>query len=488
MKQKKTLGFVGCGPMGSGLAINAERHGYDVVLYDNNLSVLLKALERLQKELGRKVNSARSIGELLQKLPCPRDIIVSVPDTAVPPVLNELAENGISLDDLVIESGNSHWEQSIERFRWVNGRFLFEPCGVSGGPKGACEGPSIMGSGETPGGRTRARQILKDLAARRRTLCNQEINPGTREEDGMEVCLRMFGPYAAGQWIKNVHNGIEYLLMQIIADTYHMLRVGRGLSNTEVAAVFAAWNKESPLGSFLLGLAAEVAALKDPDGTEVLDHIIDAAGQKGTGAAAASEGLKLGGPGFGLAAAVTARSVSARKAEREVLHALYRQGEKAPAVLPPSFVETLKYAYQGATLMAYLEGREVLVLARERYQKDRQWDYQLPDVFGVWKEGCVIRSEMVEILQVAEQGQEPVLQNQSIMKMLFQAENAWRKVSCEGMKNGIPLPAIVSTLLTFDSLVCARLPANIIQALRDRFGQHGFLRFDASGPCHLAES
>jgi 6-phosphogluconate dehydrogenase len=360
-------------------------------------------------------------------------------------------------EDLVIDAGNANFHDTNRRARGGL-PFRFMGIGVSGGEDGARHGPSIMAGG-TAGDWAQVAPVLQAIAA--------------RAEDGTP-CAAHLGPDGAGHFVKAVHNGIEYADMQMIAETYGVLRDGLGLEAPTIAKTFAGWNR-GLLRSYLVEISAEVAGASDPvTGGPLLDMIVDAAGQKGTGRWTAIEAQDLGAPIPVIEAAVMARNVSARRAERAAGEALYGP---APQPLPAGpTLEDLENALIAGKILCYAQGFAMMTAAGQQFG----WALDLPVIARVWRAGCIIRSAMLNDMAsaLAEEPGRNLMLTPFFAALLRDTMPALRRVVAAGALHGLALPALGAGLAWFDMMRTARGTANMIQGQRDFFGLHGFERLD----------
>jgi len=452
------IGLVGLAVMGQNLVLNMEDHGYRVAVYNRTQQKTDDFLAGPAE--GRGIFGARSLEALVGALKRPRRVMLMVQaGKAVDAVLSQLTpllEDG----DIVIDGGNSHFEDTIRRERELAGKGLrYIGSGVSGGEEGARHGPSIM-----PGGPFEAWEGVRDI-----------LQAISAHVDG-EPCCDWLGEDGAGHFVKMVHNGIEYGDMQLIAEAYDLLRHGVGLTPDALAQVFAGWN-EGELDSYLIEITRDILRTRDEEGKLVLDVILDAAGQKGTGRWTAVAALHQGIPVTLMTEAVFARSLSALKAEREAAaerlpgpDARFRGDREA-------FVADVGRALYAAKIASYAQGFMLLSAAAAEHG----WSLDLGRVATLWRGGCIIRSRFLNDIRDAYAA-EPELRN-LLLAPYFRAavvgaQDAWRRVVAEGVRLGIAMPAFTAALAFFDGYRRASSPANLIQAQRDFFGAHTFERVD----------
>ncbi|WP_374229732.1 NADP-dependent phosphogluconate dehydrogenase, partial [Kocuria sp. LUK] len=462
--KKAQIGVTGLAVMGANLARNFARKGYTVALHNRSVARTDALLEAYGHE-GSFVRT-ESLEELVGALESPRRILVMVkagdPVDAVIEALVPLLEPG----DIVIDGGNSYFQDTRRREAALAEVGLhFVGVGVSGGEEGALNGPSIM-----PGGPEESYvslgPMLESIAA--------------RAEDGSPCCA-WIGPDGAGHFVKMVHNGIEYADMQVIGEAHELLRSVAGLEPGEQAGVFRQWNT-GELASYLIEITAEVLAQVDArTGKPLIDVIVDAAGQKGTGTWTVQEALTLGSPVTGIAESVFARALSsAEPAMRAQAQRLLPAGvgdTTEDVVGDAGFVEDVRQALYASKLVAYAQGLDMLTLAGAEYG----WELDLAAIASLWREGCIIRAQLLEtIMEAYAGGSAPanLLFAPAFTTALEAALPAWRRVVARAVERGIPAPVFSSTLAYYDSLRRPRLNAALTQGLRDYFGAHTYRRVD----------
>ena len=362
--------------------------------------------------------------------------------------------------DIIIDGGNSFFGDTDRRTRELNARGLrFIGTGVSGGEEGARFGPSIMPGGDA-GAWPAVAPILQSIAAR---------------VDG-EPCCQWIGENGAGHYVKMVHNGIEYGDMQLICEAYQLMREGLGLEVSEIHAVFADWNR-GVLDSYLIEITANILAVRDVDGTALVDKILDTAGQKGTGKWTGINALELGVPLTLIGEAVFARCLSAMKAERLRAAELLGGGAAPFSGDQAMFIGPIRDALYASKIVSYAQG---FMLMREA-AKEFGWQLNYGGVALMWRGGCIIRSRFLGNIKQAydnDPGLDNLLLDGFVVGELRQAEAGWRTAVRLGVDLGVPTPAFSSALAFFDGYRCARLPANLLQAQRDYFGAHTYERLD----------
>ncbi|PSL57930.1 6-phosphogluconate dehydrogenase [Saccharothrix carnea] len=458
------IAVTGLAVMGSNLARNLARHGYRVAVH-NRSHARTKALIADHGHEGDFV-PAETLEELVASLQTPRQIIIMVkaggPTDAVIDELVPLLEPG----DMVIDGGNAHYADTRRREAALKDAGLhFVGAGISGGEEGALNGPSIMpgGSKESYG---HLGPVLEDIAAK---------------VDGVPCCVHV-GPDGAGHFVKMVHNGIEYADMQLIAEAYDLLHRVGGLAPADVAEVFRGWNT-GDLESYLVEITAEVLGHVDVEtGAALVDVIADEAEQKGTGRWTVQEALELGVPVTGIAEAVFARSLSGRAGQRQAVREAFGPAEVEGGA-DDSLVEDVRQALYASKVVAYAQGFDQMRAASAEYG----WDLDLGAMATIWRGGCIIRARFLDRIREAyDKAPElaSLLVDDYFRDAVKSAEAAWRRVVVKAVTAGVPAPGFVSALAYYDGLRSERLPASLIQGLRDFFGAHTYRRTDREGSFH----
>ncbi len=459
MKSQADIGVVGLAVMGENLILNMESRGFTVACTNRTVAKVDAFVNGRGK--GKNLIGCRSIPEFVAALARPRKIMMMVrAGRAVDDLIGELCPL-LEPGDILIDGGNSHYPDTVRRRDMAAKRgLLYVGAGVSGGEEGALKGPSIM-----PGGDAEAWPHLKPIF--------QAI---AAQVDGVPCC-EWLGPDGAGHFVKMVHNGIEYGDMQLIAEAYHLMAQGLGMAPAEMAAVFRKWN-QGALDSYLVEITADVLAKTDDvTGRPMVDVILDAAGQKGTGKWTSQAGLDLGVGIPQIAEAVFARCLSAIKDERVAASRVLAGPAGKFAGDKAQFLADLEQAVYAAKICSYAQGYQLLRAASAEYQ----WDLNFGNVALLWRGGCIIRARFLGKIKEAFDT-EPQLANLLLApyfrKVAADAQAAWRRTVATAVELGIPLPAISTALGYYDSYRCARLPANLLQAQRDYFGAHTFERVD----------
>ncbi len=453
---KPSFGLIGLGTMGRALALNIAEKGFGIAVWNRTLAVT-QGFHAGAGDLAARIVPCETLADLVAAMAPPRAIILMVPaGQAVDDQLAVLAPL-LGAEDLVIDAGNANFHDTNRRHAEAL-PFRFMGIGVSGGEEGALHGPSIMVGGERADW-DRVAPVLQAIAA--------------RAEDGTP-CAAYLGPEGAGHFVKAVHNGIEYADMQMIAETYGVMRDGMGMGAQAIGAAFARWN-EGVLQSYLVEISAEVARARDPvAGGPLLDVIVDAAGQKGTGRWTVIEGQNLAAPIPVIEAAVMARNVSALRAARAAGEAVFGA---APMPLQGALgVDDLEQALIAGKILCYAQGFAMMTAAGEEFG----WALDMPSIARVWRAGCIIRSAMLNDMAaaLAEDAGRNLILSPFFAALLREALPSLRRVVAAGAMHGLALPALGAGLAWFDMMRTARGTANMIQGQRDFFGLHGFARLD----------
>jgi 6-phosphogluconate dehydrogenase len=462
--QQYDYGMIGLGTMGRNLLLNMNDHGYSVAGFDKSS----EQVELLKKDaVGRQIFETTNLAEFINVLKLPRVIILLVPaGKIVDEVINEL-EPLLSEDDLIMDCGNSHFtDTELRNEQLIKSKLHFMGVGISGGEAGARYGPSIM-----PGGPKnvyeRVARMLESISAK---------------ANG-EPCVKWLGPGAAGHYVKMVHNGIEYGLMQLISEAYHLLKVAGGLKNDELHDVFLKWNK-GKLHSYLIGITADIFAQKDDLTHEYLiDMILDSAKQNGTGCWTSEDAMKLQVPLNIIDTAVSMRDLSARTIEREAAHQELDSSGINFKSTKNELVLYLEEALYFSMITTYVQGLTLLQTASREYN----YGLNYKDITSIWRGGCIIRASLLEDIRAAFVKQfdlENIILNHTLAQKLKSSQSGIRKAIEVGVAAEIPMPAMMGSLAYFDSYRTSWLPANLIQAQRDYFGAHTYQRNDRDGIFH----
>ncbi len=459
------IGVTGLGVMGRNLARNFARHGYTVALHNRTLSRTTDTVTQFGHE-GTFV-PAQTAQEFVQALEPPRRLLIMVnAGDATDAVINEFAPL-LEPGDMIIDGGNAHFLDTRRREAALRQKDLhFVGMGVSGGEEGALEGPSIM-----PGGSKESYQSLGPM-----------LETISAHVDGVPCCTHI-GPDGAGHFVKMVHNGIEYADMQLIAEAYDLLRYGIGLEPAQLAETFRTWNT-GRLDSYLIGITAEVLAHEDAaTGKPFIDIVLDQAEQKGTGRWTVQDALDLGVPVSGIAEAVFARSLSGHADLRGASRQLPGPRRSAGQGQPAEFADQVEQALYASKLVSYAQGWNMIDVGSREYD----WNIDLGQIAVIWRGGCIIRAAFLDRIRAAYANHADLptlLADEEFGKELAAAQDSWRNVVATAARLGIPAPGFSAALAYYDALRAERLPAALIQGLRDYFGAHTYRRIDREGTFH----
>ncbi len=460
MQPTGDIALIGLAVMGQNLILNMNDHGYTVVAFNRTVSKVDEFLNDAAK--GRKtIVGAHSIEELAGLLKRPRKIMLMVKAGKAVDDFIETLLPYLEPGDVIIDGGNSHFPDTIRRTSYLESKgLLFVGTGVSGGEEGARFGPAMM-----PGGSAKAWPLVKDIF---QAIC-------ARTPDGAPCCDWM-GNDGAGHFVKMVHNGIEYGDMQLICEAYQIMKQGLGMSNQEMHAVFTEWN-QGELDSYLIEITRDILGYKDEAGEYVVDKILDTAGQKGTGKWTSDSSLELGVPVTLIGEAVFARCLSAMKADRVAASKILSGPPFAFSGDRKAFVEDVRQALLASKLVSYAQGFMLLAEAAKQYK----WDLNYGGIALVWRAGCIIRSAFLGRIKEAFD-RNPKLSNLLLDDyfhgVIERCQASWRRVVVQAVAAGVPVPAFTTALSFYDGYRSERLPANLLQALRDYFGAHTYERVD----------
>lgn len=480
------IGFIGLGVMGKNLVLNLADNGYQVAGFDLD-SAKVDAI--LQQDTAERIDDiprvlgCHSLSEVLQNTLSPRVIFLSVPaGDPVDQVARHLIEAGIEKQDIVIDTGNSLWTDSVERAKQYQQYFSFFSTAVSGGEVGARFGPSLMPSGDRQAWQV-VEPILKAISAKVDPNTGKPLDnyaAGKPITEG-EPCATYIGPLGAGHYVKMVHNGIEYADMQLICEAYQMMSDGLAMSASEIAQVLRKWNR-GPLDSYLIEISADV--LDQVDGKTnkpLVEMILDKAGQKGTGLWTAVSALQVGSPAQTITQAVFARSLSSLKSQRvkaaKVLSGptiqQYDESQKL------EIIQSLHDALYCSKICAYAQGFQLMDVAAKEYG----WQLNFAEIAKIWRAGCIIRAAFLTSITQAYQHDselENLLMAPFFTEQITRLQANWRSAIANATMQGIPCAAMSSALNYYDSYRCEVLPANLLQGQRDYFGAHAYHRTDDS--------
>src|SRR5216117_1156847 len=464
MEAKADIALIGLAVMCQNLILNMNDHGFTVVAFNRTVS---KVDEFLNKEAkGTSVIGAHSIEEMIGLLKKPRRVILMVKaGKPVDEFIEQLLPH-LEAGDIIIDGGNSLFEETIRRTKYVESKgLLYIGTGVSGGEEGARHGPSIMPGG-SPAAWPHVKAIFQGIAAK---------------VDNDSPCCDWVGENGAGHYVKMVHNGIEYGDMQLICEAYNILKNGLGMSADQMHQVFAEWNN-GELDSYLIEISRDILAFKDTDGTPLVDKILDAAGQKGTGKWTVINSQELGIPITLIAEAVYARCVSALKDER-VKAARKLKGPR-PAIgaakkesAKKAFIEDIRLALYASKIVSYAQGYMLMRSAAKEYG----WNLNYGGIALMWRGGCIIRSRFLGKIKDAYDGNAKLtnlMLDDYFRGEIKKCQKGWRNVVAAAAKKGIPVPAFSTALAFYDQYRSAVLPAKLLQAQRDYFGAHTYERVD----------
>ncbi len=462
--QQYEYGMIGLGTMGRNLVFNMNDNGFSVAGFDKDKA----QVELFRKEAAdRNVMATSQLDEFINSLKTPRVIMLLVPaGKIVDEVINELKPL-LSKDDLLMDCGNSHFTDTNTRIAQLEKSTIhFMGVGVSGGESGARFGPSIM-----PGGPKEVYERVKPMLE----AISAKVND--------KPCVTWLGPGSAGHYVKMVHNGIEYALMQLISESYQLLKESAGLDNDELHALFSKWN-EGILHSFLIEITADIFAQKDElSNNRLIDMILDSAHQKGTGAWTSEDAMKLQVPDPVIDIAVSMRDLSAYKKERQIAEKILTSTAIKLTDDKTELISNLEQALYFSMITTFAQGMELLTVASEKYKYDLQPEH----IAEIWRGGCIIRATMLDDIRKAY-SEKPDISNLMINDFfsgkLMETEEAIRKIIHRGVDAGIPIPALMTSLAYFDGYRSGWLPANLIQAQRDYFGAHTYERNDREGIFH----
>lgn len=465
---KQQIGVVGMAVMGKNLALNIESRGYSVALYNRTVS---KTEAVVEEHPDKNLKATYSVEEFVDSIEKPRRIVLMVQagkgtDATIQSLLPHLDKG-----DVLIDGGNTFFKDTIRRSEALaDSGINFIGTGVSGGEEGALKGPSIM-----PGGQKEAYELVAPIL--------EQIS--AKSEDG-EPCVTYIGPNGAGHYVKMVHNGIEYGDMQLIAESYDLMKNILGLSVEEMADIFKEWNK-GELDSFLIEITADILTRKDDLGTgkPIVDVILDAAGNKGTGKWTSQSALDLGVPLPLITESVFARYISAYKEERVVASAILAKPEYSYTGDKAELIEKIREALYFSKIMSYAQGFAQLRKASKEYE----WDLPFGEIAKIWRAGCIIRARFLQKITDAYETNadiENLLVDDYFNDITKKYHQAVRDVVSIAVQAGVPVPTFSSAIAYFDSYRSDRLPANLIQAQRDYFGAHTYERTDREGIFHYS--
>ena len=453
------FGMIGLAVMGRNLALNIEEHGFPVAVWDRDGDVVDKFTA---ENRGKRFAGTKTLADFVKALERPRRIMMMIKaGSPVDQTIEKLApllEEG----DVVIDGGNSWFKDTQERTKRLEAKRLhFVGSGVSGGEEGARFGPSLM-----PGGSNESWKAI------------QPVFEAIAAKSDSGPCVTHVGTDGAGHFVKMVHNGIEYGDMELIAEAYEMLRKGIGASASELADIFDQWNR-GPLESFLIEITAHIFRVKDPETkAPLVEKVLDKAGQKGTGKWTAQVALDLAVPVPTIAAAIDARVISSMKDERVAASRVLGDAARPPAAADRrQFIDDVQQALYAAKICSYAQGMALIQAGSAEWK----WNITMREMARIWKAGCIIRAKFLDSIMRAYEEKPDLanllLANEFVMRVK-QSEQSWRNAVSFAQSNGIPVPAMSSSLAYFDAYRSADLPQNLTQAQRDYFGSHTYQRND----------
>ncbi|MEW6260601.1 MAG: decarboxylating NADP(+)-dependent phosphogluconate dehydrogenase [Thermodesulfobacteriota bacterium] len=459
MIEKADIAVVGLGVMGENLILNMESKKFTVACYNRTTDKVEAFVNG--RAAGKHIIGCRSIEELITRLKRPAKILCMIDaGKAVDDVIASLLPF-LQAGDVIIDGGNSHFTDTTRRMRELERKGLyFVGAGISGGEEGALTGPSIM-----PGGSPAAWALVQPIF---QTICALT--------DNGEPCCEWVGEGGAGHFVKMVHNGIEYGDMQLICEIYQILKDGLGLSNQQMADIFARWN-QGPLASYLIGITRHILEHQGEDGQATVDRILDVSGQKGTGKWIVASALDVGQPLSLIGEAVFARFLSALKEERVAASRSLKGPEHGFDGDPVALIDDLEQALYASKIVSYAQGFRLM----RAVAGEQGWKLDYGVIARIWRGGCIIRSAFLEDIHKAFHS-EPELMNLMLAPFfrtaIENAQTGWRRAAALAIHLGIPAPALTAALAYYDGYRTERLPANLLQAQRDYFGAHTYERID----------
>ncbi|MEK3776423.1 MULTISPECIES: NADP-dependent phosphogluconate dehydrogenase [Paenibacillus] len=463
---KQQIGVIGLAVMGKNLALNIESKGFSVSVFNRSPE---KTHDLLKEAEGKNLTGAFTIEEFVESLESPRKILIMVQAGKATDATIEQLLPHLDQGDIIIDGGNAYFPDTQRRSKELEEKgFRFIGAGVSGGEEGALKGPAIM-----PGGQESAYQLVEPIL----TAISAKV--------GDDACSTYIGPDGAGHYVKMVHNGIEYGDMQLIGEAYHLLKSVLNVSVEELHEIFTEWN-QGELDSYLIEITADIFSKYDPEtGKPMVDVILDAAGQKGTGKWTSQSALDLGVPLSMITESVFSRFLSAMKDER-VAASKILSGPATEAFSgdKKAFIENVRKALFASKIVSYAQGFAQMRAASDEYG----WDLKYGNIAMIFRGGCIIRSQFLQNIKEAydkDAELKNLLLDPYFQNIVESYQGAWREVIAAAVKQGIPVPGFSSALSYYDSYRTERLPANLLQAQRDYFGAHTFKRVDKEGSFHF---
>lgn len=463
---KQSFGVIGLAVMGENLALNVERNGFPIAVY-NRTGEKTDTFMATRAQ-GKNVKAAYTLKDFVDSLDRPRKILIMVKAGAPVDATIEQLKPLLEAGDIIIDGGNSLSDDTARRTRDLEAAgFRFIGMGVSGGEEGALNGPSLM-----PGGTTSSYEYLEPILSK----------IAAQVDDG--PCVTYIGPGGAGHYVKMVHNGIEYGDMQLIAEAYDLLKNTLGLSDKQIHEVFAEWNQTDELNSYLIEITADIFKYIDPDtGKALVDVILDSAGQKGTGRWTVQSALELGVSIPTITAAVNSRIMSSYKQERIAASKILTGPTGTYTGDTKAFVNMIRDALYCSKICSYAQGMALLSTASKTFS----YNLNFGEIARIWKGGCIIRAGFLNKIKAAFQADANLpnlLLAPEFKQTILDRQTAWREVISVAAKLGVPVPAFSASLDYFDSYRRDRLPQNLTQAQRDYFGAHTYERIDKPGSFH----
>lgn len=460
------IGLVGLGVMGRNLALNIERNGFPIAVWNRNPQKMHDFIS--EEGEGKALLGVEKLPDLMAALEKPRRIILMVQaGAAVDEVIDQIKPL-MDPGDILIDCGNTYFTDTERRTKALEAEgFQYIGAGVSGGEEGAKWGPAIM-----PGGNRPAWEALSEIF----------YAIAAKAEDG-QPCVEYMGPGGAGHYVKMVHNGIEYGDMQLISEAYDLLSRGLGLGVDELHAIFSRWN-DGLLKSYLIEITADIFKTMDPEtGLPLVDLILDEAGQKGTGKWTSQNALDIGVPVPTINAALQGRIISSLKKERVFAATQLPSPQQKYEGDPAELIDAVENALYASKVTSYAQGLAMLRMASQEYN----YDLNIRDIAKIWRAGCIIRASLLgDIMDAYERDPQLVnlMLDEAFKSAILERLDDWRKVVQIAVGLGIPVPAMSGALSYFDAYRSERLPANLIQAQRDYFGAHTYRRVDKDGVFH----
>ena len=477
------IGLIGLAVMGQNLALNIADHGFNIAVFNRTTATMEEWVAKVKKEepAGDRVSGYKTMKDFVAAVKSPRKFIILVKaGPAIDAVTKELIDAGVQPEDIVIDAGNSLWTDTIRREKQYATQCKFFGSGVSGGELGARFGPSLMPGGD-PDSWKHLEPIWKAIAAKvdEKTGRPIETNIPGKPVTGGVPCTAYIGPNGAGHYVKMVHNGIEYIDMQLISEAYTLLQNLLGLKPDELSKIFAQWN-EGDLDSYLIQITADILQQHDTvhkDGF-LVDYVLDAAGQKGTGKWTGVNALDLCIPANAIAEAVFARCISALKEERvKASMVLVGPNKQQSTNNNQEIIAAVRDALYCSKICAYAQGFQLMAEA----QKEYHWQLDFATIAAIWRGGCIIRARFLQKITDAYKRDAKLvnlLLDPYFNEQIKKGQSNWRKIVSLAAQNGIAAPAFMSALSYYDGYRSERLPANLLQAQRDYFGAHTYERTD----------